>query len=60
MLETMKTSLQFFCDVEVVMGFIGIISVLKAMHELIKFAQSHDTFFFGDSMEVVKMCYEDL
>jgi hypothetical protein len=56
MLETMRTSLQFLCDVEVVMGFNCITPMLKAMHELIKFAH----FFFGDFMGVVKMCYEDL
>jgi hypothetical protein len=48
------------CDVEVVMGFVCIMPMLKAMHELIKFAQSHDLILFYDFMGVVKMCYENL
>jgi hypothetical protein len=59
-IETMRTNLQFLCDVEVVMGFVCIMPMLKAMHELIKFAQSHDLILFYDFMGVVKMCYENL
>jgi hypothetical protein len=59
-IETMRTSLQCLCDVEVVMGFICIAPMLKAMHELIKFAQSQDLILFCDFTGVVKMCYENL
>jgi hypothetical protein len=59
-IATMRTSLQFLCDVEVVMGFICITPMLKAMHELIKFDQSHDLILFCDFTRVVKMCYENL
>ncbi len=35
-----KITLEFLCDVEVVMGFRCIMPMLELVHEIIKFAQS--------------------
>jgi hypothetical protein len=42
-IETIRGTLEFLCDVKVVMGLICIMLMLEGLHELIKFVQSHDT-----------------
>jgi len=39
-----KTNLEYLCDVEVVMGLICIMPMLKVVHALIKFVQACNTF----------------
>jgi hypothetical protein len=43
-IEVTKNIFEFLCDVKVIMGLTCIMPMLEAMHELIKFAQCHDTF----------------
>jgi hypothetical protein len=54
-----KTTFEFLCDVEIVMGIICIMPMLKVVHEFIKFVQCHDTFVY-DFVKVVKVCFVDL
>jgi len=39
-----KTNLEYLCDVEVVMGLMCIMPMLKVVHALIKFVQACNTF----------------
>jgi len=50
-----KTNLEYLCDIEVVMGLMCIMPMLKAIHALIKFVQACDT-FVCDFVTVVKLC----
>lgn len=43
-IEVTKNIFEILCDVKVVMGFTYIMPMLEVMHELINFAQHHDTF----------------
>jgi len=50
-----KTNLEYLCDVEVVMGLMCIIPMLKVVHVLIKFVPTCNT-FVCDFVIVVKLC----
>jgi hypothetical protein len=50
-----KKNLEYFCDVEVVMGLMCIMPMLKVVHALIKFVQACDT-FVCDFVTIVKLC----
>jgi len=50
-----KTNLEYLCDVEVVMGLMCIMPMLKAIHAFIKFVRACDT-FVCDFVIVVKLC----
>jgi hypothetical protein len=50
-----KINLECLCDVEVVMGLMCIMPMLKAVHALIKFVQTCDT-FVCDFVTIVKLC----
>jgi hypothetical protein len=39
-----KTNLEYLCDVQVIMGLMCIMPMLKVVHALIKFVQACDTF----------------
>ncbi len=54
-IEVIRSTLEFLYDVEIVISFTCIMPMLNAMHELIKFVQSRDTFVCG-FVGVVKMC----
>jgi hypothetical protein len=54
MIEVTRPTLEFSCDVKVVMGFMCIMPMLEVVHDLIKFAQKNDTFVF-DFVGVMKM-----
>ncbi len=54
-----KTTFEFLQDVEIVMGVICIMPMLKVVYEFIKFVQSHDT-FVCDFVRIVKVCFVDL
>jgi hypothetical protein len=41
-----KTNLEYHCDVEVVIGLMCIMPMLKVVHALIKFVQACDTFLW--------------
>jgi len=53
-----KTNLEYLCDVEVVMGLMCIMPMLKVVHALIKFVQACDT-FVCDFLIVVKLCVQN-
>jgi hypothetical protein len=55
MIEATRPILKFLCDAEVVMGLMYIMPTLEVINDLIKIAQSCDTF-----VGVVKMCSKDL
>jgi hypothetical protein len=50
-----KTTIELLCDVEVVMGFTCIMTLLEVVYEVIKFAQSCNT-FVCDFVEAMNMC----
>ncbi len=50
-----KTNLEYLCDLEVVMGLMCIMPMLKAAHGLIKFVQACDT-FLCDFVTIIKLC----
>ncbi len=55
-IEAIRTTIEFLCNIEVVMGFTTcIMPKLVVVHEFIKFTQSHDT-FACDFAGVVKKC----
>ncbi len=55
-IEAIKTTIEFLCNIEVVMGLTTcIMPKLVVVHEFIKFIQSHDT-FVCDFARVVKKC----
>jgi len=56
---TIKTNLQYLCDIEVVMGLACTMPLLESVHVLIKFVQAHDT-FVCDFFIAVKMCCVEL
>jgi hypothetical protein len=58
-IEVARPILEFLCDVEVVLGLMYIMPTLEVINDLIKFAQSRDT-FVCDFVGVVKMCFADL
>jgi ABC-type polysaccharide/polyol phosphate export permease len=58
-IEVMRSTLEFLYEVEIVTGFTCIMSMLNAMHEFIKFVQSHDTFVCG-FVGAIKMCCANL
>jgi hypothetical protein len=55
MIEVARPTLEFSCDVKVVLGFMCIMPMLGVVHDLIKFAQKNDT-FVCDFVGVMKMC----
>jgi hypothetical protein len=55
MIEIARPTLEFLCDVKVVLGFMCIMPMLEVVHDLIKFAQKNDT-FVCDFVGVMKMC----
>jgi len=54
-----KTNFEYFCDIEMIMGLVCIMPMLKAFHALIKFAQACDT-FVCDFVTNVKLCCVEL
>jgi len=57
-----KTTVKLLCDVEVVMGFTCIMPMLEVVHEVIKFAQSSNTFVcdFVEAMNICCVCLYSL
>ncbi len=56
---TVKTNLQYLCDIEVVMGLACTMPLLESVHVLIRFKQARDT-FVCDFVITVKMCCVEL
>ncbi len=59
MIKATKPTLEFLCDVEVVLGLICIMPMLEVVHDLIKFAQNRDT-FVCDFVRARMMCCANL
>jgi hypothetical protein len=59
MIEAAKPIIEFLCDAEVVLGLMYIMPTLEVINDLIKFAQSRDT-FVCDFVGAMKMCSADL
>jgi energy-converting hydrogenase Eha subunit C len=53
--ESTKANLELFCDIEVFLGFVCIILMLKCVQSLFKFAQIRYA-FICDFVAIVKSC----
>ncbi len=53
MIDVARPTLEFSCDVKVVMGFMCIMPMLEVVHDLIKSTQKSDT-FMCDFVKVMK------
>jgi hypothetical protein len=55
MIEVARPTLEFSCDVKVVMGFMCIMPMLEVVHDLIKFVQKKYIFvcFCGSNEDVL-------
>jgi len=58
-METIHTTFEYLCVIEVAMGLTCIMPLLKVMHVLIKFAQSKNN-FVCDFDKSMKMCCAEL
>jgi hypothetical protein len=54
-----QSNLSLFTDVETLLGLNAMMSLLKAIHSLIKFAQLKDVFVY-DFIAIVKICEGDV
>jgi hypothetical protein len=59
MIRTTRPTLEFLCDVEVVLSLMCIMPMLEVVHDRIKFAQNRDT-FVCDFVKARMMCCVDL
>jgi len=59
MIKATRPTLEFLCDVEVVLGLICIMPMLEVINDLIKSAQNRDT-FVCDFVKARMMCCANL
>ncbi len=59
MIKTTRPIFEFLCDAKVVLSFMCIMPMLEVVHDLIKFAQNHDT-FVCDFVKARMMCCANL
>jgi hypothetical protein len=59
MIRTTRPTLEFLCDVQVVLSLMCIMRMLEVVHDLIKFAQNRDT-FMCDFVRARMMCCVNL
>ncbi len=55
MMVVAKTNMGYLCDIEIIMGLICIMPLLKAMHTLGKFVQGQNT-FVCEFVTSIKIC----